>query len=369
MMNNLWKIELEGYKSIKSLSLELKQLNVMIGANGAGKSNLISFFKLLNEMMGERLQEFISVSGFAQSLLYYGAKVTPQITARLFFNLDDDQDIYQLRLFHAAGDTLIFAEEKLSYQRKGYLTPKSMDFGAGYLETKLKQKADDDIPPAKIFRHLLNSCRVYQFHDTSRTSPIRQPAYINADKFLYPDAGNLSAVLYKIKNANEVYYRKIVDTIRLVVPFFRDFVLEPSSTNNQYIILNWQDIYSDMIFGPHQLSDGTLRAMALLALLLQPEEDLPILIILDEPELGLHPQGLAVLASIMKQVAHQSQLIVGTQSAILLDFFDPEDVVVVDRKNGISTFTRLEEEKLHEWLNEYSLSELWEKNVIGGGPF
>jgi predicted ATPase len=357
---------LKGFKSIKAMDLELRSLNVLIGANGAGKSNLVSFFKMVNEMMAGRLQQYIGTSGRAQSLLHFGPKVTSQIEAQLEFEVDNGVDTYAMRLFHAAGDTLVFAEERLSYLQS---VLKLIPLGSGHEETHIGQEADKGEPAAKFFRYLLNRCRVYHFHDTSPTARIRQYGYIGDNRWLMPDAGNLAAFLRRLREEDGTgAYQRIVSTIRLIAPFFADFDLEPSGLNKREIILNWRDKGSDQIFGPHQLSDGTLRAMCLVALLLQPEDELPELIVVDEPELGLHPYALNVIAALFKKVSHQTQVLVSTQSSSFLDNFDPEDVVVVNREGDESHFTRPDAAKLEAWLDEYSLGEVWEKNVIGGGP-
>lgn len=257
-------VALQGFKSIKAMDLELRSLNVLIGANGAGKSNLISFFKMLNEMMAGRLQQYIGTSGRAQSLLHFGPKVTPQIEARLEFEVDNGLDTYDLRLFHAAGDTLVFADETLSFRQTGFTKPKSVPLGAGHDETRVAQEAEKGDPTAKFFRHLLNQCRVYHFHDTSPTARVRQYGYVGDNRWLMPDAGNLAALLLRLREENGgLVYRRIVSTIRLIAPFFVDFDLEPAGPNKKDVILNWRDEGSDQIFGPHQLSDGTLRAMCL----------------------------------------------------------------------------------------------------------
>ncbi len=369
-MQSLRRIQLFGFKSIKSLDLEIRPLNVMIGANGAGKSNLVSFFKMINEMMGGRLQQFVAGSGRAGSMLHYGPKVTPQMEARLVFGVDTGQDTYLMRLFHAAGDTLIFAEERLEFLRADWPgKPQRVELGAGHAETRVTEAAEGGDAVARVFRHLLNHCRVYQFHDTSETARIRQYCYVGEDRWLRPDAGNLAAVLYRLKNRDDARaYQRIVGTIRQIAPFFADFELEPTGPSGKDIILNWREKSSDQVFGPHQLSDGTLRAMALIALLLQPQDDLPSVIVIDEPELGLHPFAKNVVASLMRKASHHCQVIVATQSAGLLDAFEPEDIVVVERDDSGSVFTRQTDESLAEWLAEYSMRELWEKNVLGGGP-
>lgn len=368
-MATLRRVILNGFKSIKTMDLELRPLNVLIGANGAGKSNLVAFFKMLNEMMAGRLQQYIGTTGRAQSLLHFGPKVTPQMEAQLEFEVDKAVDTYSMRLFHAAGDVLVFADESLSFHRTGFTKPKLVPLGSGHEETRIGQEADKGEKTAKVFRHLLNHCRVYHFHDTSPTARVRQYCYIADNRWLMPDAGNLAAFLLRLREENDgLAYQRIVTTIRLIAPFFEDFDLEPAGPNKKDVILNWRDKGSDQVFGPHQLSDGTLRAACLVTLLMQPENELPDLIIVDEPELGLHPYALNVVAALFKKASHHTQVLISTQSGAFLDSFDPEDVVVVNREGKESKFTRPDTAKLEAWLDEYSLGEVWEKNVIGGGP-
>jgi predicted ATPase len=365
--SQLQMVRLKGFRSIKTMELELRSLNVLIGANGAGKSNLISFFKLMNEMMGDRLQQYIGSTGRATANLHFGPKVTPQMEASLRFKVVNGSDTYYMRLSHAAGDSLIFVEETLEFLGRGYQSPKIVSLGAGHQETGIGEKADEGEQTAKTFRHLLQRCRVYHFHDTSATAPVRQYCYVGDNYWLKPDAGNLAAVLYRLRLENEQVYRRIVGTIRQIAPFFDDFSLEPDGPGRD-IILNWRHHQSDLIFGPHQLSDGTLRAICLVALLLQPESELPYLVIVDEPELGLHPYALSVVASLFQAAAHHTQILISTQSSSFLDNFEPADVIVVERRGEETHFSRQSEAALSAWLEDYSLGEIWEKNVIGGGP-
>ncbi|MBC1241457.1 AAA family ATPase [Nostoc sp. 2RC] len=365
-MDRLQRLTLKGFKSIKAMDLELHPLNILIGANGAGKSNLISFFKMLNEMMAGRFQQYIGMSGRAQSLLYFGPKITPQIEARLEFQVDNGMDTYHLRLFHAASDTLIFAEETLSFLQTGWTSPRVDQLGAGHQETKINQAAEEGITTAKALKYLLDRCRVYHFHDTSSTAAVRQSCYIGDNRWLMPDAGNLAALLLKFRQDDISAYQRIIGTIRLIAPFFDDFVLEPDASNR--VILNWQEKESDRVFGPHQFSDGTLRAICLVTLLLQPEDRLPKLIVVDEPELGLHPYALNVVADLFSKASLYTQIVISTQSSSFLDNFEPEDVIAVNREGKESQFQRLNSTQLEAWLEEYSLGEVWEKNIIGGGP-
>ena len=383
-MQQLKSIKIAGFRSIKDMKLDLRPLNVLIGANGAGKSNLIAFFKLLNELMAGRLQHHIGTTGRASANLHFGPKTTPQLEAEMVFAVDNGTDTYRIRLFHVAGDALMFAEETLSFLQTGYLHPKVVSLGAGHQETRIGDEAEKNEPVATTLRYLLNHCRVYHFHDTSPTSRVRQYCYIGDNRWLMPDAANLAAVLYKLKSHKEAVHRqivgtgrvvsssenavysRIVGTIRQVAPFFDDFDLE--QTDSHDIILNWRHRGSDRVFGPHQLSDGTLRAICLITLLLQPKEDLPILIVVDEPELGLHPYALNVIASLLREASCHTQILVSTQSSVFLDSFEPEDIVVVERNDEATEFRRPNTKKLEEWLHDYSLGEVWQKNVIGGGP-
>ncbi len=367
-MTILKRVVLRGFKSIKEASLELQPLNVLIGSNGAGKSNLVSFFKMLNEMMDERLQQFIAVEGRAQSILHFGPKHTREMEATLEFESEDGPATYYQRLIHVAGDTLAFADEWVEARATTDSIDRSLFLGTGHRETHLAEQADLGDPTATVLRDLLIECRVYHFHDTSATARVRQYCYIGDNRVLSHDGGNLAALLYRLREENRSAYQRIVNTIRLIAPFFADFELEPKGPNKDEIILNWREKGSDQVFGPHQLSDGTLRVICLVTLLLQPEAELPNLIVVDEPELGLHPYALNAVASLFRKASQHAQVLVSTQSSSFLDNYEPEDVLVVDRHENGSKFDRLDPTALAAWLEEYSLGEVWEKNVIGGGP-
>ena len=368
-MAKLQRVILKGFKSIKEMDIELRSLNILIGANGAGKSNLVSFFKMLNEMMGMRLQQYIAMTGRAQSILHFGSKVTTQMEAQLEFGMDNGVDTYTMCLSYAAGDTLIFTNENLSFLKTGFKNPQILSLGVGHQETNIVQRAIDGEKTFQVVKNLIVNCPVYHFHDTSLTARVRQYCYIGDNRWLMPDAANLAAFLLRLSKENEgVVYRRIVGTIRLIAPFFDNFDLKTTSPGKADIILNWRSKDSDQVFGPHQLSDGTLRAICLVALLMQPEDDLPELIVVDEPELGLHPYALNMIAALFKKASSHTQILVSTQSSAFLDNFEPEDVIVVNRDGKESKFERPDAAKLESWLDEYSLGEVWEKNIIGGGP-
>jgi len=273
------QIKVKGYKSIRDLDLNLTNLNVLIGANGAGKSNFVYLFKLLNNIIEGNLQRYVMQEGGSESLLYYGQKYTDKIQ-------------------------------------------------------------------------------------------IKKIGSINDNLYLRPDASNLAAFLYLLKNTKEEYYLAIRDTIRLVNPFFNDFLLRPFPGNEDFIRLEWHERGSDYPFLAHHISDGTLRFMCLATLLLQPK--LPSTILVDEPELGLHPYAIVVLASLIKSASERTQIIISTQSVSLVNQFSAEDLLIVERNenNGMyeTTISSVDPQRLSSWLEEYSLGELWGKNVLGGRP-
>lgn len=371
----LTNIQLKGFKSIdeEGQDIPIQDITILLGANGSGKSNLISFFKMLNYIMTGALQTYIGDSGWADSLLYYGSKKTPRLTAAISFANTEDTDRYQFSLAHTVGDTLIFTEETLLWHQHDKEKARTIQLAPGVRESELfnlwKERKDKT---ASIIAELLRGCRVFQFHDTSKEAKIRNSGYIEDGAFLRSDGGNLAAFLYAMKQQKKhvPYYQRIVRYIQMVMPQFKDFVLEPSARNSNYIFLNWLEKNSEYLFGPHQISDGSLRFMALAALLLQPPTTLPKVIVLDEPELGLHPFAISVLADMIRATSLQSQIILATQSTRFVDEFEAKDLVIVERdaKANCSRYRKLDEGKLSAWLNEYSMSELWEKNVLGGRP-
>jgi predicted ATPase len=362
------KITLKGFKSIKALDdLPLRNLNILIGANGAGKSNFVSFFTFLHEAVEGRLGLYVAKKGGADDNLFMGPKITQQIEAHLHF----DQNAYEFSLQPAADNRLVYADERILYDGDPPRTwPVDRSIGGGHKESALKDQLGDaknGVISGFIYRSI-SSWVVYHVHDTSDTAAMRRLCSIRDNEYLRHDAGNLAAFLLMLQNRHASVYEKIRQTIRLATPFFNDLKLRPEASNGDEVVqLEWTQVDSDYPFHANQLSDGTLRFIALTTALLQPNP--PATILLDEPELGLHPYALNLLAALLKKAATTTQVIVSTQSAPLLDNFEAEDIIVVERdKEGASTFERLSSAKLQEWLKEYSLGELWQKNVIGGRP-
>lgn len=325
-------ITIKGFKSISHLEkISIRQINVVIGPNGSGKSNFIGAFSLLNMICEGRLQEYVAKAGGADKILHFGSKVTQSIEFHLSFN--EQANEYEINLESTHSDEL-FSQTEISPHIKEYL----------------------------------QACHIYHFHDTSTLSPMKKTADINDNHFLRPDASNLSSFLYFLKKKHPESYGRIRSTIQLVTPFFDDFSLEPMKLNMNKIQLEWKHKNSDKYFDGSSLSDGTLRFMALATLFLQPEQYRSSVVLVDEPELGLHPYAITLLASIMKMASETTQIIVSTQSPLLLDYFTPEDVLVANRVDDATQFTRLNSQELESWLDEFSLGQLWEKNELGGRP-
>lgn len=371
----LKSLKVEGFKSIESMDkpIEFGEITILIGANGAGKSNFISFFTMLNFLCSQSLQDYIGKQGFAESLLFNGAKQTESIKAEIqFIDSDIKKDKYSFRLTYNREGTLFFADEYLEYSNSESDKPQEISLPIGQPESGLKSDMEHGGKTSEVIYYSLSRLRVYQFHDTSETAYIRGRAYINDNTYLRHNAGNLAAYLYLLKKKAEWrnYYNRIISHIQRIYPQFDNFILEPEELNNQYLRLDYKEKDNDYRFGPHQLSDGTIRFMALATLLLQPPDKMPSTIILDEPELGLHPAAITDFADMVKIASKHCQIILATQSTRLLDEFQPENVIIVERgKNTKSTiFKKLNTSELSEWLKEYSLSELLEKNVIGGQP-
>ena len=370
----LSRIMLKGFRSISNQKYEklpLGDVTVLLGANGAGKSNIVLFFKMLNHMMTGALGDFVGKYG-ADQLLFYGLKRTDSLSFTLCFlsQTEDVEDLYSVELSHRRSDSLFVKNERIRHFRQGYTQPQD------YFLTNQEDRGEiflpkDTRPTSKVISALLSGIRAYQFHDTSDASHIRNRAYIGNSRFLYSDGGNLAAFLKMLHDTDEFrpYYDRIVRHIQTVMPQFRDFVLETVREN--YLYLNWRDTSgSDYLFGPDQLSDGSLRFMALTSLLLQPPQIMPKVIVIDEPELGLHPAAVAELAGMVHSASQYAQILLATQSTRLVDEFSPEQIVIIERERGEegAKIRQLDVDELRDWLREYSLSELWEKNVIGAQP-
>lgn len=341
------KLTIKGYKSIRNLeNFELRNLNILIGPNGGGKSNFLSFFELLRTAGTAFWTDYVKKIGNVDRLFYFGIKQTPAISCKISW---EDKKFLNLNI-KPTGDNLLYIE---SEGTEGPLDkwPDKMSL-KWYLE--------------KIDPLIEKNFLIYHHNDTSDFASIKRFHTKRDYEYLRQDGSNLAAFLLFIKKKYEKEYRYIREVIQLAAPFFDDFLLRDSLDNPDETLLEWRQKGSDYPFHPSQISDGTLRFICLATALLQPNP--PSTILLDEPELGLHPYALTLLAGLIQKASIKTQVIVSTQSAALIDHFQPEDIVIVERQNGETIFKRLKKEELKVWLDDYSLGELWQMNVISGRP-
>ena len=364
---SLKKLTIRGFKSIEQLEdFSLGNLTVLIGANGAGKSNFVDFFRMLRALADESFQIFVNEQGGGDGLLFLGPKQTPQISAHLEFG----KNLYEFELTPTASGSLQVASERVKYEAgQSFKTITS-----GSMESMLKSRKDEI---SSLYRNsfgvphyvyeAISRWTIYHFHDTGPLAPMRRDQPLRDCFRFRQDASNIAPFLLNLLEDEPRSYELIRDTVRLIAPFFDDFLLRPQTRGTDELVrLEWQQKGTDFPFQPNHLSDGTMRFICLATALLQP--DPPATIVIDEPELGLHPYALSLLADLIKSAADRTQVIISTQSPTLLDYFLPEQIVVVSRQKGRSVFERLDATSLSEWIDSYSVGELWQKNVVQGGP-
>lgn len=360
---HLKRVQINGFKSIASLDLKMNPINILIGANGSGKSNFISLFSFLRHLSEGKLQTYVEQNGFANTFFHFGAKKTKTISLKL----DVGSNGYHADFVHGeANDALVFQQEYCTFTGSNRTFHIRGRLGESGL---LPDGEAESRQVRKYTRDYLNECRVYHFHDTSSSAAFKQAQKLSSNTYLQNDAANLGAFLYLLKQEYPASYQEILAAIQTVAPFFHDFYLVPQGREgDESILLRWTHREHDAPFSANQLSDGTARFICLATLFLQPEEFRPNTIVLDEPELGLHPAALEVLAEIIEVTAKATQVICSTQSVTFANFFEPEDFIVVDQEKGVSQFVRLEKEQLQAWLEDYGMGDIWMKNLIGGRP-
>ncbi|BDB69046.1 chromosome segregation protein SMC [Comamonas thiooxydans] len=358
-------VTIEGFRSLRSIqNLELPQLAVLIGANGAGKSTLIRFFEMLSWMLKSKsLQEFVLRQGGGDDQFFMGARKTPRIHAELCLATKTGLNDYRFDLAHVSGgDSVIVMNEAYRYAPNSLQTEaKWTELGAVGKESALLDKRDKT---AKTVVNLLRQCSTYQFHDTSPNSAIHNRWDITESFRLRSDGGNLAAVLLNLRSTDGKRYELIVKQIRRVLPVFKDFVLEEEAGK---VLLRWVGNQSDKVFGSHLTSDGSLRLFCLLTLLNMPPERLPDVMLFDEPELGLHPHAVSLVAEMFKRLSKKRQIFLATQSPYMVDCFEMENIIIASANQGETLLRNLPREQYQNWLDdEYQLSDIWLKQVVGG---
>ena len=379
-MGAINKISIKGFKSIRELNnFELRPLNIIVGANGAGKSNLIQVFRMLLAMVQGSFQKFILENGGSDAFPFQGVKETKKINVEFEFESDSPyatgHNFYRFELTPTVNEQFLISEER-KYKEQSWRS-----YGAESLESRLAEQKNEASVTGEwngvghFVYNAISNWMVYHFHDTSNSSPMRRSEIVDDFNRLREDAGNIAPFLAHLKKSNlidgivpkrNLTYQRIVDAVRLVIPFFDDFRLDIFHQGEaEKVKLSWKQAGSDYPMQPYHLSDGSIRFICLATALLQPTP--PSTIIIDEPELGLHPEAIGILAELIKSASKRTQVIIATQCPQLLDQFAIEDIIVAKRKEGASTFERLNPDDYAQWLEDYSVGELWTKNVIQGG--
>ncbi len=365
-------IEIKGFRSLEDIKVDLGNLNVIIGANGAGKSNFIKFFEMLSWMLVERnLGGFIEQNGGADDQLFGGNKKTPRLSAEIYLRTGKGRNDYRFSLAYGEPDRLFFTEEKFRFSSEGKETKaKWNSLDSGHREAEIVNKRHDGdtaATTAKILVGLLRNYSTYQFHDTSTGSAFKTSCEADDVSNLRRNGGNLAAVLFWLHDNDGKRYDMIRRQIARILPGFDDFELEPRYGK---ISLRWRSKnLPDKTMGAHLTSDGSLRLFALVTLLNLPTEMLPDVIMLDEPELGLHPAGVVLIGSMIRSVSKEKQVIIATQSPLLVNSFEVDEIIVAECRDGRSIFTQKSSSDYQDWLeDDFKVGDLWLKNLLGGRP-
>jgi predicted ATPase len=370
MSEGLVDLHITGFGSLAEVRLQPGPLTLLIGPNGSGKSNVLLALRMVPLMRTGSLQRFVAAAGGASGLLYYGPKRTQALTIRLEFAHGEQRNSYEARLGYAAGDKLMYLDERVGYRPPSHSEMHHTSLGAGHWESEL-QGTKHQNTTARTVNHLISGLTFFHFHDTSLTSSLRSNARSEDDRHLRSDGSNLAAFLLRLaqsdNEADQKAWHRIGRCVSQVVPALKRLDPAPVHESGSAVRLDWID-QQDARFGVHQLSDGSLRAIALITALAQPISSLPKVISIDEPELGLHPAAIRLLADLARSVSRHTQVIFATQSTGFLDHFEPEEVVVAEWHDGATQLRRLEAEELASWLDDYTLAEVFDKGVIGGRP-
>ena len=368
-------VRIQGFRSLADIELlEMPKATVLIGANGSGKSNILRFLDMLHHMLRYRqLGRYVEREGGADDQLYAGSGITPLMEAEIILRSGSEQTGYRFGLAHAHPDHFFFDHEAFSCNYESLCQKHHWrHLGTGQREASIAgmaRSAKTSGPEANALRTIVDSFRhraLYQFHDTSGRSNIKRRWDKDDNNRLLPHGGNLAAVLYRLEWEDYRRYEYICRQIARILPGFDRFAIEESAGK---VSLRWQSKWADRTFGAHLTSDGSLRLFALVTLLNLPPEMLPEIVLLDEPELGLHPAAIAIVGGMISSLSVERQVIVATQSPLLVDGFNLDQIFVLDMEYGETQCRKLDSGSYQVWLDDgYSPGELWRKNLFGGRP-
>ena len=381
-LSRIESIHIKGFRSLADVKLDdIPNPMVLLGANGAGKSNLICFFGLLRAMHDLRADDFILQEGGANDQLYGGSKQTSQIDAAVsvWTRSARSEVLFALKYTSedrfAVKDRFAVVNEKIEHHENRTDAPRAQHVAESGLPYHLDRATESNFfsaarsvadPRVKEAANVIGDCWRYQFHDTSRDAPIKKRWDVEDNHRLLEHGGNLAPVLLRLKAHHPTKYELICRHIRRVLPEFHDFQLEEAYGKT---ILRWRGRSTGQTLGAHLTSDGSLRCFCLLTLLNLPEEMLPRVILLDEPELGLHPFATSLVSHMVGSLSQRRQVIVATQSPHFVDAFGLDEIVVLEMRDGRTEAKRVSEEDFSEWLEDHTSGQLWWRNLLGGYPW
>jgi predicted ATPase len=373
-MNRIESIHIRGFRSLADVEIKaLGDVTVLIGPNGSGKSNFVRFFELMSYMLSSRqLGLFVGRKGGADDQLFRGRRVTSHLHLGISIRTDKGSNDYEFSLVWGNPDRFLFTEERFRYSQDGFPTKGEwQELGSGHTEALIVEAAQGEVDginrtTARVILHLLWNCATYHFHDTSEESDFKEWWDAQDSTYLRSNGGNLAPVLLRLQREDIRRFELITKQVRRILPTFERFDIREIGGR---AFLAWKQWDSDKLIGAHLTSDGSLRFFALVTLLNLPPEMLPSVILLDEPELGLHPEAIELVGAMIRRVGLERQVIVATQSPTLVDVFDLDQVIVLDLDDGRTICRQLDPADYQQWLDDdFALSELWWKNVLGGNP-
>lgn len=371
------RIRIRGFRSLADVEFRPQPgANVLIGANGSGKSNVAHFFNMLSWMLrSRRLAQFVGWQGGADDQLHGGSETTVRLDAQVAIRTAGGRNDYRFALAHAHPDQLMFADEAFRYSRDD--TAGDADWihlGSGHWEARIVEVGQSEgglldsathATTARTITHLLRDCAAYRFDNTGDRSSFKKSWDAEDHVYMRTDGGNLAAILHRLEREDVHRYELICHHIRRVLPGFDRFEIDEKYGK---VALRWRSEHSDMSYGAHLTSDGSLRFFALVTLLNLPAEMLPSVVLLDGPELGLHPKAIILVGGMIRVLAESRQVIVATQSPLLVDAFQLDEVSVLELRDARTELHRPSVDELRTWLDEFSVGELWQKNLLGGRP-
>lgn len=381
-MDRLENISVKGFRRLRQVELEMRNLIVMIGANGSGKTSFLDVLSTLAASANGKLQETLQSKGGLNEILTRGKAQELEITVSM--KVPQEQPLKYTLTLSPKGLSYDIRNENLTQQRDlerhepfKYIESHRLDIkyfqkGSGLLrpnwehnplETSLSQVPKMYREPENL-RKSLAACTYYAALDISETSPVRLPQPMRPASLPGKNGESLISCLYNLRETDRDRFEWLEDILSAAFPDFERLNFPPVAAGT--LSMTWSDRHFSEPIYIHELSEGTLRFLWL-ATLLQ-SQNLTTITLIDEPEISLHPELLKHLVDLMREASKRTQLIVATHSERLIRFLEPEEILICDLEEGEAKMTWGDTLNLEKWLEDYSLDQLWAMNILGGRP-